>query len=160
MLAPSLYRNTIKQKKQPHIQKPIAYMNIRVHARTAVGTTKSHKIGCHHLKTSKQCHHLGCVPQNRTTMSNLKKREHKITHNSSSRPPFDMKNSAFDRIFHAPFDGNSFKARKHWNKVSFSDLSSGPTKKNRALKRRLLGPTKKKCARKNCPKKNNLELTL
>ena len=37
-------------------------------------------------------------------------------------------------MFHAPFAGNSFKAWKHWNKVSFSDLSSGPTKKNRARK--------------------------
>ena len=42
---------------------------------------------------------------------NKKKCGHKIDHNSSSRPPFDIKSSALDRIFHARFIGNSFEYR-------------------------------------------------
>ena len=46
-----------------------------------------------------------------------KKCGHKIDHNSSSRPPFDIKNSALDRIFHARFIGNSFECRNLQNKA-------------------------------------------
>ena len=66
--------------QQLHIQQSIAYMNICVHARSAAETQT----------TKKKC-------------------GHKIDHNSSSRPPFDIKNSALDRIFHARFIGNSFE---------------------------------------------------
>ena len=55
---------------------------------------------------------------------------HKIDHNSSSRPPFDIKNSTLDRIFHAQFADNSFKASKQSNKAIFIALMFDPTKKS------------------------------
>ena len=55
------------------------------------------------------------------------KREHKTGHNSSSWPPFEIKSSALDRIFHAGSNGNSFKA---WNVQNNDEQSWARQKKS------------------------------
>ena len=73
------------------------------------------------------------------------KREHKTGHNSSSWPPFEIKSSALDRIFHAGSNGNSFKA---WN-VQNNDEKVGPESE---ITTKKVGPDKKKSAPKKWKK--------
>ena len=42
---------------------------------------------------------------------------HKMNHNSSSRPPIDIKNNALDKIFHAWLAANSFECGNLQNKA-------------------------------------------
>ena len=58
-----------------------------------------------------------------THANNKRKCGHKIDHNSSSRPPFDIKHSASDRIFHARFIGNSFECGNLQNKAVLKQFS-------------------------------------
>ena len=68
------------------------------------------------------------------------KREHKTGHNSSSWPPFEIKSSALDRIFHAGSNGNSFKA---WNVQNNDEESRFKARNVQQKRRRKSGPTKK-----------------
>ena len=50
--------------------------------------------------------------------------EHKTNRNSGSWPPLEMKSSSLDRIFHARFNGNSFKAWSLQNEIVFKVFKS------------------------------------
>ena len=82
MLASSLYRKTMKQKTNTYTKTDCVY---------------EHSCTCSHC-----CGHIN--------NEKAKKCGHKIDHNSSSRPPFDIKSSALDKMFHARVAGDSFKA--------------------------------------------------